>query len=45
MNQESRGPVWPIVLALILLYVIAALIEPCDGACTLEEEANSGLFR
>lgn len=45
MKRSDLGPVWPIVLALVLLYVIAAFIEPCDGACTLEEEANNGLFR
>jgi hypothetical protein len=33
MNQESRGPVWPLILAIIAIYVLAALVDPCDGGC------------
>jgi hypothetical protein len=31
MDQQDRGPVWPIILAIVLIYLVAAAIEPCDG--------------
>jgi len=27
----KRQPVWPLIVALVAVYLIAAAIEPCDG--------------
>jgi hypothetical protein len=33
----KRQPVWPLIVALIAVYLIAAAIEPCDGhSCDAE---------
>ena len=36
-QESSRGPVWPLILAIIAIYVLAALIDPCDGGCTYDD--------
>lgn len=37
MTEHSRGPVWPLILAIVLIYVLAAAVDPCDGGCTYDE--------
>ena len=33
----KRPAVWPIVLFIIAIYLLAALVEPCDGHSCAEE--------
>lgn len=37
MHQENRGPVWPIIVLIIAIYLLAALVDPCDNGCTYDE--------
>lgn len=37
MHQENRGPVWPIIVLIIAIYLLAALVDPCDNGCTYAE--------
>jgi hypothetical protein len=37
MDQENRGPVWPIIVLIIAIYLLAALVDPCDGGCSYDE--------
>jgi hypothetical protein len=37
MNCSDRGPIWPLILALVAIYLLAALIDPCDGGCTYDD--------
>ena len=37
MNRSDRGPVWPLILAIVAIYLLAALVDPCDGGCTYDE--------
>lgn len=38
--KSKEGPVWPLVLAIIAIYIIAALVEPCDGDCVYPEVSD-----
>lgn len=33
----KKQPVWPAVVLIILVYLIAAIVEPCDGHSCDEE--------
>jgi hypothetical protein len=35
--ESEKGPVWPIILGIVLIYIVAALVEPCDGGCIHDE--------
>ncbi len=37
MKKQS---VWPAILIIVLVYVIAAIVEPCDGHSCDAEVAN-----
>ena len=45
MNDQQFDRFMKLLLlfGLLAVMVVSALIEPCDGACTLAEEATRGL--
>jgi len=34
--ERDKGPVWPLILAIVLIYLLAAIIDPCDSGCVQE---------
>jgi hypothetical protein len=31
MSREKKQSVWPAILLIVIVYLIAAIVEPCDG--------------
>jgi hypothetical protein len=37
----KRSAVWPIVVGIVILYIVAGVLVPCDGDCSAEQEIQS----
>lgn len=35
--ESDKGRIWPIIIGIILIYLLAALVDPCDGGCIHDE--------
>jgi|APGre2960657404_1045060.scaffolds.fasta_scaffold624344_2 hypothetical protein len=42
MTKDEVKRATILLTLIVLLIILSAIVAPCDGACTLEEEARSG---
>ena len=37
--MSNRAPYW-LLAAIVAIYLLAAFVDPCDGGCTVAEDAR-----